>query len=146
MAEHLTGLNTIWSVNEWGRLRAVIVGNPRGAFIPSMNDVSQQSFDRLAHSEHSQIVPQPMPSWVIEETEEDIEGLVQTLAANGVQVHRAAQVDSTAPVRTPLWQTDQETAMNLRDLTLIHGNVVIDAPSPTRGQILREFCRAGHLR
>lgn len=139
MAEHLTGLGKIWSVNEWGRLRAVIVGNPRGAIIPSMNDVSQQSFDRPAHSDHLAVVSQPMPSWIIEETEEDIEGLVQTLTANGVQVHRAAHVDSTVPIRTSLWQADQETAINIRDMTLIHGNVVIDAPSPTRGRYCEGF-------
>lgn len=133
------GINTIWSVNEWGRLREVVVGNPRGAFLPSMDDISQRSFDRLTTSELADVVAQPMPQWVIDETLEDIDGLVTVLECHDVKVHRAGAVDSTVLVQTPLWQAQQESSINIRDITLIHGDVVIEAPSPTRGRSAESF-------
>jgi glycine amidinotransferase len=139
MNNRVGGLDRIWSVNEWGRLREIIVGNPCGAFIPSMEDVSQRNFDRLSEAELPKAIPQPMPRWIIEETLEDIAGLVSVLKSHGVRVHRAGSLDSTIPVHTPMWRAEQETCINIRDLTLIHGDVVIDAPSPTRGRYCESF-------
>jgi N-dimethylarginine dimethylaminohydrolase len=129
----------IWSVNEWGRLREVIVGDPRNAFIPSMDDISQRSFDRLHEEQLPNAISGPMPDWVINETLEDIHGLIQLLISYGVRVHRANQIDCRCPVRTPYWTVDQEHALNIRDMTLIHGNMVVDAPSPTRSRYCESF-------
>jgi len=133
------GIERIWSVNEWGRLYEVIVGDPRGGFLPSMRDISQRSFDRVSEEDLSKLRTGSMPEWVVEETLEDLEGLVGVLHSHGVRVHRAQPLDCTLPVETPAWQADQETSINIRDLTLIHGDLVIDAPSPTRGRYWEGF-------
>lgn len=133
------GIDRIWSVNEWGKLREVVVGDPRGSFIPSMNDVSQRNFDRLAASELGDVIAKPMPQWVIDETLEDVDLLIDTLKHHGVKVHRAGYLNSTIPIQTPLWQVQQETSINIRDITLIHGDVIIEAPSPTRGRYSESF-------
>lgn len=132
-------LSKIWSVNEWGRLHAIILGNPRGAFLPSMKDLSQRNFDRVGEFEIKPPAPGPMLDWVIEETLQDLDGLEEALTSCGVAVHRADHLDSTHPVRSPDWSADQESTINIRDMTLIHGDLVIEAPSPTRGRYFESF-------
>lgn len=128
------GISNIWSVNEWGRLREIILGNPRNAILPSMDDVSQRNFDRPSQADLRKAVHRRMPDWVIEETLEDLDDLERLLSSYGVIVHRADPLYSTDAVRSPHWTAQPESAINIRDLTLIHGNLVVDAPSPTRGR------------
>jgi hypothetical protein len=129
----------IWSINEWGRLREIVIGDPRNAYLPSLTDVSQRNFDRPEASQLAQAIPGPMPDWVIDETLEDIAGLAHVFGSFGVQVHRASAINSRHRVCTPHWTVDQEHALNVRDMTLVHGNLVIDAPSPTRGRYWESF-------
>lgn len=133
------GLSTIWSVNEWGRLCEVILGSPRGAIVPSMDDISQQSFDRFSEAETAAIQTMPMPQWVIDETLEDVAELETVLKSHGVRVLRSEHLDSTKTVSTPYWQTQQESSINIRDMTLILGDMIIEAPSPTRGRYAESF-------
>jgi len=139
MKTQTSGISKIWSINEWGKLCEVLLGDPRGAFLPSMDDISQRNYDRLTPQESSKVVPRAMPDWVIDETLEDIESLAKVLTNLGVTVHRADRLDSTVPIHTPYWTAQQETAINIRDMTLIHGNLVIDAASPTRGRYFESF-------
>ena len=57
----------------------------------------------------------------------------------GVCIQQATAIDSKQPVVSPYWKADQETAINIRDLTLIHGDLTIDSPSPTRGRYFESF-------
>jgi len=129
----------IWSVNEWGRLDEVILGSPDGAWVPSMNDLSQRSFDRVDREDLPKVHPKAMPRHVVEETLEDLADLTTVLNGMGVVVHRADGLPSMDVVRSPYWQAEPESAINLRDITLIHGDLVIDAPSPTRGRAFETF-------
>jgi len=129
---HPQPIGKIWSVNEWGRLEEIILGNPQNAFLPSMQDISHQNFDRPAEEILHQITATSMPQWIIEETLEDLEAMAELLTRFGVVVHRSDSLHSTDPIRSPYWIAEPESAINIRDLTLIHGNLVIDAPSPTR--------------
>ena len=36
-------INKIWSVNEWGKLKEIIVGRPHGAFVPDFTDISRMN-------------------------------------------------------------------------------------------------------
>ena len=139
-----TQLNHIWSVNEWGHLREIIIGNPHFAHIPALTDLSQLSFDRPEPQDQPDPGTRPMPKWVIDETTEDIQQLQQLLQNLGVRVHHAAAVDCSFPVRSPDWTADQEHSINIRDITLIHGNLIIDAASPTRGRCY-ERCAVADL-
>lgn len=130
----MSGIQRIFSVNEWGRLREIIIGNPDQAWLPSMNDLSQRNFDRLEEHECIGMVGKPMPEWVIEQTAEDIEGLANTLKSFDVKTHFADSLDGSQPVVTPYWTAEQESFINIRDITLIYGDLVIDSPSPTRGR------------
>jgi glycine amidinotransferase len=132
-------ISILWSINEWGRLREVILGSPEGARLPSMDDVSQRNFDRLSPADLSQVQPGAMPEHVIEETREDLADLALTLRRLGVVVHQAEGLSHSAPVQAPEWQAEPENAINIRDITLIHGDLVVDAPSPTRGRAFETY-------
>ena len=132
-------ISRIWSVNEWGPLQEIILGSPAGALLPSMADVSQRNFDRLSAAKAALTVCGPMPAQVIEETHEDLDGLESTLHQFGVVVHRAEGLNGTDPVHSPHWVAEAESAINIRDITLIHGDLVIDAPTPTRGRQFETF-------
>ena len=130
----MSGLKAVWSVNEWGKLMETIVGNPHGAYIPSMDDISQISFDRPSEEDLKKAAPGLMPQFVVDETLEDIEELVKTLERMDIKITRSNPLSLTEKVHSPLWKADQETAVNIRDLTLVHGDMAIQAPSPTRGR------------
>ncbi len=132
-------ISRIWSVNEWGKLTEVILGSPEGAWLPSLEDVSQRNFDRIPAVDLGKAVSHTMPWWVIEQTREDVADLAAILRQMEVVVHHANGLVSTDPVQTPDWQAEPENAINIRDITLIHGDLVIDAPSPTRGRTFETF-------
>ncbi len=139
------GISKIWSVNEWGRLREIVLGNPCNAMLPSMDDISQRNFDRPSKDDLWKAVHRQMPNWVIEETLEDLDGMEQVLSSFGIIVHRADELHSIDSVSSPNWTAQPESAINIRDMTLIHGSLVIDAPSPTRGRYYEGFAIRGLL-
>ena len=132
-------IKKVWSVNEWGTLHEIILGDPNNAYLPNMEDPSQLSFDRYSKEELARVVASNMPQKVLEETLEDIEGLTNILNEYGVSVKRAKQINMQCSVESPYWQADQESALNIRDLTLIHGDLAIDSASPTRGRYFEGF-------
>lgn len=139
------GIRRIHSCNEWDPLQEIIIGNPKNARIPSLDEISQQNFDRPDAVTDDLKQSVAMPAWLIEETQEDIEDLSATLQSFGIRTHQADAVDSSSTVTTSLWSADQENSINIRDMTLIHGQMVIDAPSPTRGRAFERLAVSGLL-
>ena len=136
--------NKIWSINEWGKLREVLIGDPTRAFVPDHRDISVRSFDRPNAEALKLQCQQIMPAKVIDETLEDILELKIALERRGVVVHQASPRDFTSTIKSPDWDVYQESGINIRDLTFIHGNLIIDAPSPTRNRIF-ESLNVRHL-
>ena len=139
-------INKIWSVNEWGKLKEIIVGRPHGAFVPDFTDISRMNFERTNFDEpypyeelRKVLARHRMPQRIIDETEEDLQELIRVLKEYGVIVHLASDADFSQPIKSNLWEAQQEAGINIRDLTLIHGNVVIEAPSGNRGRYFEDF-------
>ncbi len=139
-------INKIWSVNEWGKLKEIIVGRPHGAFVPDFTDLSRMNFERTNFDEpypyeevRKVLARHQMPQRIIDETEEDLQELIRVLKEYGVIVHLASDADFSQPIKSNLWEAQQEAGINIRDLTLIHGNVVIEAPSGNRGRYFEDF-------
>lgn len=77
----------IYSTNEWGKLKKVVVGDATHANWPVLDPV----FRREAESSLWKETPAPsgpVPQWIIDETNEDLETLVSTLKNLGVEVIR----------------------------------------------------------
>jgi len=128
----MSSLGKIWSPNEWGKLREIIIGSPRNAFVEDYSDISIQCAYRPTPEAIAKQIQQKMPQSVIDETLEDIDQLTRVFKSLGVAVHRAEDFDHAQTIKSTDWEVWQESGINVRDLTLIHGDLVIDCPTPTR--------------
>jgi scyllo-inosamine-4-phosphate amidinotransferase 1 len=107
----------IHSFNEWDRLRSVVVGSAIGANWPSTDPVFAKESEKTTWTETS--VPSgPVPQWIIDETEEDLEGLVSILKTFGAEVIRPTERDFT--------QSGGMYNYCPRDRLLIAGETIVD--------------------
>lgn len=85
----------IHSYNEWDRLREIVVGSATGANWPSDDPIFQKDMASALWKE----TPPPsgaVPDWVINEANEDLDGLCEILKKAGVTVHRPRANDFVA--------------------------------------------------
>jgi N-dimethylarginine dimethylaminohydrolase len=82
----------IHSFNEWDRLKEIIVGSALGANWPSDDPIFAKEGEKTLWKE-TPVPSGPVPTWIIEETEEDLEGLCGILRQAGVTVHRPQEID-----------------------------------------------------
>ncbi len=122
----------IESWNEWDPLQSVIVGDATNARVPRA-DISLKAIN-YADDPNQPIPVGPYPSQVIEEANEDLQGLCDVLSKMGVQVFRPLKHDTAAVIETPLWRTEGYYSYCPRDSVLVHGNTVLPTPMPIRAR------------
>jgi len=115
------------SRNEWDPLREIIVGTAAHANWPERDPLWA---DEKSHTTWRESDPPmgPVPDWIIQETEEDLESLCDILRQAGVTVHRAVGIDYQ--------KTDGFSGYCPRDRILIAGDVIVDVAMmyPSRNQ------------
>ena len=106
--------------NDWAPLEEIIVGTAKGYRIPPLS----RSFVKSQFPEYNEddIPVGSYPDWVIEEAEEDLEILSETLRSLDIVVHR--------PDLTYADLHDNWHYYSPRDCTLIVGDTIIETPSP----------------
>ena len=107
----------ISSVNEWSPLKKIVVGSATDANWPVNDPVFSKESEKTTWKETP--VPRgPVPQRIIEETNEDLDGLVTALISLGVEVVRP----------DPLNFQTHNGMYNYcpRDRLLVHGSTVID--------------------
>jgi len=118
----------IFSENEWDPLKEVIVGNSFDHI--SFNvDLSFKLFFQDNHSwgfqpgfrENIKI-----KSKYIEELNEDLEELVNTLEKEGVNVHRPDQLNRVQKINVEGWESTGIPALNVRDQSIIIGDTIVE--------------------
>ena len=107
----------IHSWNEWDPLREIVVGSATGANWPSSDPVFAQEASKTQWHE-TPIPSGPVSQWIIDETNEDLEGLCRILRTAGVQVHRPRPNDFV--------HTDGMYNYCPRDRLLIAGDSIVD--------------------
>jgi N-dimethylarginine dimethylaminohydrolase len=105
------------SSNEWGRLRSVVVGDATWANWPSKDPVFSQEYLKTTWKE-SPVPSGPVPQWVIDETNEDLEDLAGILRKLDIEVLRPKQIN--------FQETDGMYNYCPRDRLLLAGDRVID--------------------
>ncbi len=127
--------------DEFSPLREVVVGNAASARIPTTAHTSMwlTLFGELTAEELARVSRGQFPRHVIEETEEDLATLIETLEDLGVLVHQVEAVDHELEFGTPDWRTDGFYSYCPRDLTLVVGPTIIEAPSPMRARYFESF-------
>lgn len=141
------------SHDEFSTLVEVVVGTATGARLPEADPSSWLNlFGDLDARDVADIPTGPFPHRIVEETEEDLQGLVELLEDIGVIVHRPQPVDHAARFATPHWTSDGLYSYCPRDLTLVVGSTLIEAPSPMRARyhetdalrpLFQRYLRAG---
>lgn len=80
------------SINEWDRLTEIVVGSASGANWPSDDPVFAQEATKTTW--HETAVPSgPVPTWIQDEANHDLQVLADTLVQLGVKVHRPRHMD-----------------------------------------------------
>ena len=85
----------IHSYNEWDKLKSVIVGTATHANWPSADPVFAQESERTLWRE-TPVPSGAVPRWIVEEANEDLQGLVDILEQAGVEVLRPTDMDFVA--------------------------------------------------
>lgn len=116
------------SWNEWDPLREVIVGTAWGAMIPPANDpVSALGMSHLG------LGGQAFPLDFIERVQRQIDAFAEALMREGVIVRRPKPFDLSASIQTPFFFAPcGYNFMNVRDLVLVVGDQLIEAPTASR--------------
>jgi N-dimethylarginine dimethylaminohydrolase len=120
--------------NHWDQLEEIIVGRADNARVPTV-DASTMSMSYTNYP-IEQIKPLEglYPQAMIDEANEDADGLANTLTSLGVVVHRPEAQDTGIEFSTPEWKTTGWYTWCPRDLLLPLGDLMIETPSPCRAR------------
>jgi glycine amidinotransferase len=125
----------VHSWDEFTTLREVVIGNAANAWMPPADvSVWLSCFPQLSRAELAAVHRGRYPRQVIEESNEDLEALAETLRGLGVKTHRMPALDHSAVLTSPDWSTEGFYSYCPRDLTLILGSAIIETPSATRSR------------
>ena len=120
--------------NHWDPLEEIIVGIADHARVPTVD----RSTMSMSYTNHPMELIKPLegeyPKWLIDEANEDLQGLVDVLKTAGVIVHRPKAIDHSVEFSTPEWKTTGWYTWCPRDLLLPMDNLVIETPSACRAR------------
>ncbi|HET6705517.1 amino acid--tRNA ligase-related protein [Amycolatopsis sp.] len=135
-AEQGTRPRAAWSADEFSPLAEVVVGTAAGARIPALDRSAWLNlYPDLTADELAQIGTGAFPAHVLAEAEQDLDALADILAGLGVAVHRPAPVAHEAEFATPHWHSRGFYSYCPRDLALVVGSTIIQAPGPMRARM-----------
>lgn len=118
---------------EWDPLEEVIVGHAQNIRVP-MADPGLWAIEYRDQCAMMDIPSGPHSDQVIEETEEDLNDLVETFEDLGVVVRRPEPMNHAQVFATPDWQSDGQQNYCPRDLFVAIGNWIIEAPMTLRSR------------
>src|SRR5947209_13649251 len=121
------------SYNEWDPLEEVIVGRAENAQIAT-RDKSLFAVEYGECGEIGRTPTGPYPASVIEETQVQLEALVEMFESNGVRVRRPEIYDHKKNFGSPDWRTDGQYNYCPRDLFVVAGETIIEAPMTLRAR------------
>ena len=107
----------ISSFNEWAPLKKIIVGDATNANWPIHDPVFSLESQKTTWTE-TPVPSGPVPDWIIDETNEDLDTLANTLSNLGVEVFR--------PEPFNFQSHDGMYNYCPRDRLLVHGGTIID--------------------
>ncbi len=139
------------SYNEWDPLEEVIVGRAANAQIASQ-DISLFAVEYGDSGSISGMPTGKYPASVISETEDQLDALVEMFQAHGVRVRRPDVCDHSKEFGSPDWKTNGQYNYCPRDLFVVAGDTIIEAPMTLRARqyetnsykpILRDYLDSG---
>jgi glycine amidinotransferase len=124
------------SHNEWDKLEEVIVGDGFPSSLPALDFTFQMFFHDNIHGQDLRGVYRDREVYIkkkyVEEMSEDVEGFVELLESHGIIVKRPKVPKKVQDTKTPNWKSTNFHPLNVRDLTMVVGNEIIETPVETR--------------
>lgn len=122
------------TINEWDPLRSIIVGSASQANWPSTDPVFAREAEKTSWKE-TPVPAGPVPQWIIDETNQDLDNLCEALLKYGATVYRPQPMDFVA--------TQGMYNYCPRDRLLIWRDTVVDCNMmyPCRNQEIINYTR-----
>jgi glycine amidinotransferase len=131
----MQGSKGVNSYDEWTTLQEVIVGSPAN-YVAHDVDTSFRLFyyDNFhpAQSKHGRRLD--IPGKYVDELQEDVAGFVHALQDCGVVVHRPNDLVNRNPITSPFWSTQETPPLNIRDQTIILGDLILETAPHIRSR------------
>jgi glycine amidinotransferase len=124
------------SNTSFGKLKEVVVGREL-KLAKRISDITFKQFYREALDER--IYEAPFENYtvsmdLIDLRNQQLDSLANTLESLGVTVYRPDVLDKIVPFTTPSFKSELSSASNVRDLTLVYGNKLIETPTFVRNR------------
>ena len=140
------------SFTEWDPLEEVIVGIVDGARFPPWHDAVGAPLSPAQRRTFREQAGQPFPAEVLAAARDELDQLVEILEAEGVTVRRPDERDHGESFGGPGWVSTGLYDAMPRDLLLVVGDEIIEAPMAWRSRhhavsayrpLLKEYFRNG---
>jgi N-dimethylarginine dimethylaminohydrolase len=127
--------------DEFTQLREIVVGDATHSRVPAQTDISAwlACYPKTTAAELEGVEAGEFPRHVIEESNEDLAALSDSLRGLGVTVHQPAAVDHRLEYSSPHWSSSGYISYCPRDLTLVVGDTIIEVASPMRARYFELF-------
>lgn len=126
-----------FSSNEWDPLKKVVVGNDFGRYNVTF-DISLKHFYKHVSYMYLRACRDESTCFYkkeyIDELHEDVEGFVDTLKKLGIEVYRPSKFKTTKEIVTPNWKSYSVPPLNIRDMTILIDNVMLESAPVVRGR------------
>lgn len=131
----------VWSCNEWDPLEEVIVGSVEGAIVPVWDQSLAATTPSHAKWFFEKYGGKPFPEVMVDCATKELDGLVKTLEKEGVIVRRPEVKDapSSAMYETPWWKSHGLYAAMPRDIIIVIGDIMVEAPMAWRSRYFEIF-------
>ncbi|MDH4359092.1 MAG: amidinotransferase [Candidatus Berkelbacteria bacterium] len=128
------------SHNEWDPLEEVIVGTLDGATIPEWHIQLESTMPKKFWNFYKKNGGRPFPEEQIRAGKRDLNDFIKILESEGVTARRPDPIDFSRPISTPDWTARGGLyAAMPRDVLLVIGNEIIEAPMAWRSRYFESF-------
>ena len=113
------------SHNEWDTLKEIIIGMPNAR----ANLIFDKTVSKKVLKQAEQLAYSAYPKKMVEEVEEDLNGLYDVIKDFGVKIYRPKVSDIHKIFTTPYFNASTDHVFTPRDLYLVVGDTIIETPS-----------------
>ena len=132
-------MNIVNSHNEWDPLEEVIIGAGIPSELPAIDFTFKLFFHDNIYGDMPKVAERYISKRHVEEHNEDIESFASLCQSLGVLVQRPKIPKHITKVKTPTWDSTIHAALNVRDLTIVIGNEIIETPVNCRWRYFENF-------
>jgi glycine amidinotransferase len=127
-------LSVVNSYNDWDPLQEVIVGRVEGAAIPQFEANVKVDLLPKYWDVFQQYGGHPFPEDWVEAAAKELNEFCRVLEGEGIIVRRPDIIDSSQPYKTPDFEASGMYAAMPRDVLIVIGNEIIEAPLAWRSR------------